>query len=235
MVKILDCTTRDGGHLTNWNFDRRFVLELIETLNRCGVSFFEIGYRNFFDNENKGEFYNCDENLLEKYKNYKKDLDIGVMVDVRRYNLKSFDYPKDKRPDFVRIATHPQDIEKAIEIAEELHNKSYKIFIQLMNISDVGEVEYKQLGKWRKKEIIESLYIADSKGVIQPSQIRIYFEKLKSIGFERISFHGHNANKKALENSLEAIRCGAYSVDTTKNGQGRFGGNLSLDELLKNL
>ena len=49
MVKILDCTTRDGGHTTNWNFDDNFVFALMEKLNNSGVNYYEIGYRNHYD------------------------------------------------------------------------------------------------------------------------------------------------------------------------------------------
>ena len=44
MVKILDCTTRDGGHETKWNFEDVFVNTLMEFLNKSNVSYYEIGY-----------------------------------------------------------------------------------------------------------------------------------------------------------------------------------------------
>ena len=49
MVKILDCTTRDGGHETKWNFEDVFVKTLMEFLNKSDVSYYEIGYRNHVD------------------------------------------------------------------------------------------------------------------------------------------------------------------------------------------
>ena len=39
MVKILDCTTRDGGHETKWNFEDVFVNTLMEFLNNKKVVF----------------------------------------------------------------------------------------------------------------------------------------------------------------------------------------------------
>ena len=38
MVKILDCTTRDGGHIKNWDFSDKFVLNLIDCLEKSGNS-----------------------------------------------------------------------------------------------------------------------------------------------------------------------------------------------------
>ena len=56
MVKILDCTIRDSGFETNWNFDDEFVFDLMQKLNEKKVQFFEIGYRNHIDTEDKGRF-----------------------------------------------------------------------------------------------------------------------------------------------------------------------------------
>ena len=67
MVKILDCTIRDSGYETNWNFDDEFVFDLMRKLNNKNVSYFEIGYRNHIDNEDKGKFYNCTPQLLQKF------------------------------------------------------------------------------------------------------------------------------------------------------------------------
>ena len=65
--------------------------------------------------------------------------------------------------------------------------------------------------------------------------IEKYYNKLKTIGYEKLSFHAHNELGLALENSLRAAELGCYTIDTTFNGIGRGGGNLKLQELLENL
>ena len=45
IVKILDCTIRDGGYLNNWRFEKKFVREVYRALSKAGVDYFEIGYR----------------------------------------------------------------------------------------------------------------------------------------------------------------------------------------------
>ena len=51
---------------------------------------------------------------------------------------------------------------------------------------------------------------------------------MKILGFDKISFHAHNNAGHAFENSLAAVNLGAYSVDVTKDGIGRNGGNLDI-------
>ena len=44
-IKILDCTIRDGGYYTNWDFDKDLVQKYCEYLNSLPVEYIEIGYR----------------------------------------------------------------------------------------------------------------------------------------------------------------------------------------------
>ena len=232
MVKILDCTTRDGGHDTNWNFDKNFVEKLIFCLNKTGINYYEIGYRNNLDRKNKGEFYYCNPEFLHQFSSIKKDLDIGVMVDTSRFNMSDFPGGENDFADFVRIATHPDKIEKTLDIALELHNKNYKVIVQLMEIPNVEKGHYKLLENWKHKDILECLYFADSYSTVTPDEIPSYFNKLKSIGYERISFHAHDRHSLALQNTLKAIELGAYCVDVTLNGIGK---NLNAIKLFENI
>ena len=47
MKKIihLDCTLRDGGYYTNWNFDRQLVNDYLNALDKINVDFVELGFR----------------------------------------------------------------------------------------------------------------------------------------------------------------------------------------------
>ena len=42
--KILDCTLRDGGYYTNWNFSSEIVNKYLETISKLPVDIIEIGY-----------------------------------------------------------------------------------------------------------------------------------------------------------------------------------------------
>ena len=235
MVKLLDCTTRDGGYSTNWDYPRGDIIELINKLNSKNIEYFEIGYRNNQDTENKGKFYCCDKDFLKSFYEQKGSLKLGVMVDVKRISLDDFKCAQGDYLDFVRIATHPQDIEKTLKIAEELHNRNYKVFVHLMEVSNIDTKGYIDLYSWDKKDILESLYFADSFGELTPKQIEYYFTKLEILGYKKISFHAHNKNNLALENTLKTIELGAYSVDVSQTNEGRNGGNLTMEELIKNL
>lgn len=231
MIKILDCTIRDGGHVTNWEFEDNYVTDLIKTLNKSGITYCEIGYRNHFDNVGKGKFYNCTPQVLEKFYPLKGNLQIGVMTDIKRFSEKDFPGQEKDFLDFIRIATRPDKIQQTLKTAELLYSRGYKIFIQLMDITNIDTKGYIDLFQWQNKSILESLYFADTYGKITPEEVENYYNKFKILGYEKISFHGHNNLQMALDNTLKALNMGAYSVDVSQNGFGRNGGNLDFKEL----
>ncbi len=230
MVKILDCTIRDSGYETNWNFDDEFVFDLMQKLNDKNVSYFEIGYRNHIDNEDKGRFYNCTPQFIKKYYQAKGNLEIGVMVDTTRFSEEDFPGIEKDFIDFIRIAGRSEKISETLEIAEILHKKGYKTYLQLMDISNVDANGYLKLFAWENKDIIDGVYFADSKGTLQPDEISTYYYKLKTLGYHNINFHAHNASGLALKNSLKAIELGVKNIDISHIAGGRNGGNLTADE-----
>ncbi len=234
MVKILDCTTRDGGHKTKWNFNEDFVFSLMECLNNSNISYYEIGYRNHYDNEGKGIFYNCTPEFLGKFYKAKGNLELGVMTDTSRYLAEDFQGRDKDNIDFVRIACHPDRIRETLEISKDLHNKGYKVLLQLMEAPNIDEAGYLSLFEFDNKDIFETVYLADSYSTMHPNEIENYFNKMEMLGYKKISFHAHNKIQLALKNTLKAIEHGAYSVDVTLDGIGRDG-NLDAVKLLDNL
>ena len=224
MYKVLDCTIRDGGHQNNWDFDDNFVNKCIAEAIKNNTTYFEIGYRNHFDTEGKGKFYKCSPELVKSFAVHKSSLKIGVMTDISRFNQTDFGNAEKDFIDFVRIATHPKMIKEALDTAYILHSRGYKIFVQLMEIPNVSQEHYEILEKWDYKNILESLYIADTYSKVEPQDLEKYFTKLRNIGYKKISFHAHNGRELALKNTLKAIELGAFIIDVSQNG---LGGNLN--------
>ena len=235
MTKILDCTTRDGGHCNNWNYSDEYILNLMNELNRNNIDYFEIGYRNYYDNTDKGSFYYCTPNLIKKFYDRKQKLNLGIMVDTKRYNESDFINSSDDCIDFVRIATHPEKISETLLIAERLYKKNYNIMIQLMDITNLTQYHYKLLSKWKFKNILEIIYLADTYGTIDAKNLEQIFNKIKEMGYVKIGFHAHNHTNQALKNAVKAMELGAYSIDVKQYKIGMSGGNLLCSDLIKAL
>ena len=232
MPMILDCTLRDGGHQNNWNFDDEFACNLINKLNNEKIDYCEIGYRNNKDRAGKGRFFFCDMLLLEKFVKNKGNLKIGIMADYKRIDTNDFISAESDLVDFVRIACHPDKILPSLKLCETLKKRGYNVFLQLMEITALAGEHYNILEKWKNKDILEGLYIADSYSIAEPNDIPLYFSRLRNAGYSKISFHAHNNKGLALKNTLKAVECGAYSIDVSQNG---LGGNLNFEDYKNSL
>ena len=54
--KILDCTLRDGGYYTNWNFPSDLVNKYLSVISKLPIDEIEIGYVSLSQKDNKGLF-----------------------------------------------------------------------------------------------------------------------------------------------------------------------------------
>ena len=134
MKKIihLDCTLRDGGYYTNWNFDRQLVNDYLNALDKINVDFVELGFRFLDKNKTKGEFAYTSEKLINKLK-IPKNLNLGVMINASDFIdknespedliKKSFIHKKKSKILLVRIACHFEELKKISTIVKFLKKK----------------------------------------------------------------------------------------------------------------
>ena len=61
---VLDCTLRDGGYYTNWNFSSVFFDKYLNAIKSLPIKFIELGY--ISDNKDGlGPFYHLDNSIIE--------------------------------------------------------------------------------------------------------------------------------------------------------------------------
>jgi len=208
MVKVLDCTLRDGGHINNWKFSDDCIKATISAAQNSKIDYVEVGYK-------------MPECLKASNGNF------VVMVDAK--NLQ----PVSKIADYVRVACYPEQIKIAVSAVEDYKKQGFGVFLHLMTADKFEDWDI--LKTWQNKDIMESIYFADSFGSFMPSDVEYIYKKLQDCGFEKISFHAHNNLQLAFANTIKAIELGAYSVDGSVFGMGRGGGNLPIELLLRYL
>jgi 4-hydroxy 2-oxovalerate aldolase len=65
-MEILDCTLRDGGYYTNWDFDEKLVADYLLAMNKLPVDILEIGYRSTPQKEYMGKYFYCPKFVIDK-------------------------------------------------------------------------------------------------------------------------------------------------------------------------
>lgn len=235
--KILDCTLRDGGYYTNWDFPPELVKNYIRALNALPIDYLEIGYRSAPDNDYRGEFFYCPEFVLHSLR-LETEKKIAVMLnekDVRAEFAAELMAPCIDCVDMVRLAVDPVNVRRALGLAEVLKKLGFEVAVNLMYMSTWKEREgisayFPEIGA-----VANYICMVDSFGSVYPDELKDIYSMISAETNSKIGFHGHNNQELALINSLTAIDCGASMVDGTFTGMGRGAGNLKTELLLTSL
>ncbi|MBF0576530.1 aldolase catalytic domain-containing protein [Dysgonomonas sp. GY617] len=233
-MKILDCTLRDGGYYTNWDFDKKIVDKYIETTNILPIDYLEIGYRNMPSSAYLGKYAYCPiyEVLDIRAKSFKK---LSIMLnekDVRPANLNILTEPLQGIVDMVRMAIDPKNITRALILAEALKRQGFEVGFNVMYMSKWLDNNnfIQELGSL--SGIVDVFCMVDSFGGIIPHEVEKIINLVRSRTDVPIGFHGHNNLELGLINTLVAIDNHIDFIDATVLGMGRGAGNLKMELFL---
>jgi len=234
MISILDCTLRDGGYYTNWDFNQEMVKIYLDSLNQLPIEYIEIGYRSKPLSGYYGEYFYCPVYIMEQIReqSVKK---IAIMLnekDVTIENLKELLKPAMVLIDKVRLAVDPENFLRALNLAALVKGMGFEVGFNVMYMSKwSGQKDF--LNSLNKvDEEVDFFNIVDSYGGVFPEDVREIFNIVRERTNVKIGFHGHNNMEMALINTITAIECGADIVDATITGMGRGAGNLKTELLL---
>tara|TARA_B100000287_G_scaffold9241_2_gene9103 strand:- start:23615 stop:25135 length:1521 start_codon:yes stop_codon:yes gene_type:complete len=238
-MKILDCTLRDGGYYTNWDFDKNLVGDYLKLIKFLPIDIIEVGYRGHADKENYlGEFYYLTKNKLKNIKSkIGKNKKLSIMIDSKDWKKPS-DLKKNlndcrKIVDIIRFAVNPKKIANLEKFLKPINNMGFKIAINIMYSHLLLNNNYFISSILKLKKYFDIIYIVDSYGTLIPKDVKQIIEKIKLLNNEiPIGFHAHNNLELALSNSIEAIDNKIDYLDSTFTGMGRGAGNLKTELLL---
>jgi len=237
-IKVLDCTLRDGGLMNDHQFKHDFVCRVFKAVNDAGVDYIEMGYKadeSQFSRDQFGPMKFCSEKDLEKVVNgQEKKAKISVMVDIGRVDPKCIPVKSESHVDMMRVASYVKDIDKAINLINEISSKGYETTINIMAVSHAREQDLDEaLEQLEKESAADIVYLVDSFGALYSEQIAYLAKKYKSIlKTKELGIHAHNNQQLAFGNTIEAIINNVNYLDGTILGIGRAAGNCPLELLL---
>lgn len=234
MMKILDCTLRDGGYYTNWDFKGEITETYLKGMNKLPIDYLELGYRNNSEKEYLGKFGYTPVYLLKQIRQL-SDKKLAVMLNeksTRVEDLVRLTEPINGLVDMIRLAVDPHNLQRAIALAKTVKNQGFEVGFNIMYMSKWDEYDgfYEQLRD--VNGVADILNMVDSFGGIMPQEVTAVIKKLRGIVDCKIGFHGHNNLEMALANTLSAIQSGVDCIDATILGMGRGAGNLNTELLL---
>lgn len=233
-MQILDCTLRDGGYYTNWDFKGEIVETYLKSMNELPIDYLELGYRNNPEKEYLGKFGYTPVYLLKQIRQF-SNKKLAVMLNEKSTKVEDLEYlsePIKGFVDMIRLAVDPKNLQRAIVLAKAVKAQGFEVGFNIMYMSKWDKYEgfYEQLVGLNG--VADILNMVDSFGGIMPHEVAAIIKKLRDIVDCKIGFHGHNNLEMALANTLAAIESGVDSVDATILGMGRGAGNLNMELLL---
>lgn len=231
---ILDCTFRDGGYYTDWDFDEDNVRAYLNSMNKLPIDYIELGYRNNPEKEYLGKFGYCPVYLLKQIRELSQKK-LAVMLNEKSTkveDLAQLTEPIKGLVDMIRLAVDPKNLLRAISLAKAIKDQGFEVGFNIMYMSKWDQYEgfYENLSGLNG--VADIMNMVDSFGGVMPKEVEEIVKKLRQILTCKIGFHGHNNLEMALINTLTAIDCGVDSVDATILGMGRGAGNLNTELLL---
>lgn len=233
-AKLLDCTLRDGGYYTNWDFEPQTVDAYIDAMNKLPIGYLEVGYRNNPENDYLGKFGYTPVSVLQHLREQctKK---LVVMLNEKSTKVEDLEHllqPIVGLADMIRIAIDPKNFDRAVELAKAVKHLGFEVGFNVMYMSkwmDMPEF----LGKLDVLNDFADLFcMVDSFGGVIPEDVISIYKTVKANTTVPIGFHGHNNLQLGLINTLTAINLGVDYVDATILGMGRGAGNLNMELLL---
>lgn len=237
-MKILDCTLRDGGYYTNWDFPEEITSVYFRTMNNLPVDYLEIGYRSREMPEYEGEYFYTPVYVIEQIKRLAPDKKLAIMLNEKGTRPEDLPFLLEECKgliDMVRIAVDPRQFERAVTLAGGIKAMGFNVAFNMMYMSTLTDQSpvlgmLGQLGG-----IVDIFNLVDSYGGVYPEQVTRIVETCKTKTTVPLGFHGHNNIELAFANFLAAEKAGCTYVDSTVTGMGRGAGNLKTELLLTHL
>lgn len=242
---VLDCTFRDGGYYTSWDFSPQVVSRYLQAMYTSGVDVIEIGFRFLPKDKFLGAFAYSTDAFLSRL-----DIPDGCIISVMVNAADFINYEGGESQgicklfassyfspvDVVRIATHFKDVSNAKPIAEELKNLGYYVGLNLMQSAgkpskDI-EAKAKEINDWGNVDV---LYFADSLGSMDAKMVKDTMQAIRGGWSGEIGVHAHDNKGRALDNTFTALEYGASWLDGTVMGMGRGAGNARTEHLMYDL
>ena len=243
-LTLLDCTLRDGGYYTDWQFDEGLVCEYLAACGTIGIDALEIGYVRLDEGEG-GPYGRLSARLPECVTNALRlqPKKLAVMFDAKAaLKLQPADAANQLREkiravpgdvSILRVAVNYAQFEPLAEFMENLSRSDLKVSVNLMQIDIAPDHAIKGcIAVAQRLPSLAAVYLADSLGSMLPERVSQLVGEFCRRLPQAIGFHAHDNQGLALHNSLTALHAGATWIDGTMFGMGRGAGNAKTENLI---
>ena len=237
---ILDCTLRDGGYVNNWEFDTQSAIRVMDGLYEAGIRIIELGIMGKGGEPGKSTKFSDFTQVEPLLAHRKQDCCYAIMVN--QSDIEAYEIPHhgENTVDLLRLAFFKVEQQKALQTAQELKAKGYKVFLQAMATFMYNEQELKELIAQINQTKPDGFYIVDSFSTMYNWDVRAMTDMVLSVLDKetQFGFHAHNNIQMAYSNVIEFFSTQTdrpLIADGSVFGMGRGAGNVPTELLMEYL
>lgn len=251
MIKLLDCTLRDGGYINDWNFGKDTIYESIKNLENSNVDILEIGFLKDEPYDNNRTVFNNMEQISSIISPKKKGILYAAMIEVvNPIPLEMLSPCSEETVDIIRVIvwkTKRNDkgemidaLQDGFEYCKGVVQKGYKLCVQPARVDQYSDEEFvNMINKFSALNPI-AIYVVDSWGTQHTENLIHYMELADKNMPEKmmLGYHGHNNMMQALGAAQAMINLDINRdviIDASIYGIGRGAGNLNTEIIAKYL
>jgi len=237
MIKILDCTLRDGGYINNSIFGDDVIKSIISSLIDAKIEIIEVGSLKNETFERGKAIYNSITDFDYYYKeNENSEFALFLQQD-------QYDYSKltdcNNNIKHIRCAFHDFDLKEGLNLCKIVKDKGYKCHINPINLLGYSQKEIINIINEINKILPDTFTIVDTIGSMTEKDlieiIDLINESLDNSISVGLHLHEHLSLSYSLSQKFIELTNNNknISIDASLNGMGRQPGNLSI-ELITN-
>lgn len=238
MVKMLDCTLRDGAYIVDAEFGSTAITGIISKLEEAGIEIIECGWLKDKEHIGGTSFYHVPEDLLGYLKNKNRETIYTAMIDWDRYDVGQLPVNDGRSLDAIRVVFPYNRFREGIAVGCEILKKGYKVFFQAANTLAYSKEDLIALANELNSMdgTPEGLSIVDTFGAMYEEDLTRISEILdKHLDRHiRLGFHSHNNQQLSYALTMAFIKKFKDSdrdviIDASLCGMGRGAGNTTTE------
>ena len=240
IIKLLDCTLRDGAYVTESYFGTPTIRGIIKKMQDAQVDIIECGWMKDTAHKEGTSFFHYPDDIKKYLPPKNKNVSFVAMIDWDRYDVENLSEYDGKTIDAIRIVFPYGRYKEGIRVGKKIREKGYQVLFQAANTLAYSDCELLELAESMNEFKPKSVSVVDTFGAM-------YFDDLGHIveildgnldSNIELGFHAHNNQQLAFALCIYFIEKLADSkrniiIDSTLSGMGRGAGNATT-ELVSN-
>lgn len=235
-IKLLDCTLRDGAYVVDAKFGRPAIKGIISKLTEAKADIIECGWLKDKPHEEGTSFYHVPDDIRPYLTSKDKDITYVVMIDWNRYDTSVLPPCDHETIDAIRVVFPHGKHKEGTEIAREIRDKGYDIYLQAANTLAYTDDDLKELAEAVNALHPQAISIVDTFGAMYESDLDRITDILDKYLDADIGMGFHSHNNQQLSFALTSHFAERFSgrernciLDATLCGMGRGAGNTTTE------